>query len=73
MTQIDYAKNKVVTPQMQHVAQVELLPVDVIMEGVATGRIVIPANVNHKSLVPCGIGRCPDKIQNDYVFIISVE
>lgn len=57
MTQIDYAKNKVVTPQMQHIAQVELLPVDVIMEGVATGRIVIPANVNHKSLVPCGIGR----------------
>ncbi len=46
-----------VTPAMHHVAEVEGLQPEVIRAGVAAGTIVIPANIMHKSLVPCGIGR----------------
>ena len=57
MTQMEQAKHGVVTPQIKHVAGIEKRNVDFILQGVAGGRIVIPANINHKSLVPCGIGR----------------
>ena len=57
MTQMEQAKHGVVTPQIKHVAEFERRDIDFIMRGVAEGRIVIPANINHKSLIPCGIGR----------------
>ena len=57
MTQMEQAKHGVVTPQIKHVAEIEKWSVEFILQGVADGRIVIPANINHKSLVPCGIGR----------------
>lgn len=57
MTQMEQAKHGVVTPQIKHVAEFERRDIDFIMRGVAEGRIVIPANINHKSLVPSGIGR----------------
>ena len=57
MTQIEYAANGIITPQIRHVAAVEHRPVEFIAERVAAGTIVIPANINHKNLIPCGIGR----------------
>lgn len=51
------AREGIVTPQIQTVAEKELRPVEFILERVADGRIVIPANINHKNLVPMGIGR----------------
>ena len=57
MTQIEYAKKGIITPQIRQVAQIENYPVEDIMQQVAAGKIVIPANINHKSLIPCGIGR----------------
>jgi phosphomethylpyrimidine synthase len=57
MTQMEQAGHGVVTPQIKHVAEIEKRSVEFILQGVAEGRIVIPANINHKSLVPCGIGR----------------
>ena len=51
------AREGIVTPQIQAVAEKELRPVEFIRERVADGRIVIPANINHKNLVPMGIGR----------------
>lgn len=57
MTQMEYAGAGIITPQMQHVAEVEQLPAAFIAERVAAGAIVIPANINHKNLIPCGIGR----------------
>ena len=57
MTQMEYARAGIITPQMQHVAEVEQLPAAFIAERVAAGAIVIPANINHKNLIPCGIGR----------------
>ena len=46
------AREGIVTPQIQAVAEKELRPVEFILERVADGRIVIPANINHKNLVP---------------------
>jgi len=57
MTQIEQAGNGIITPQIRHVAKVEHRPVEFIMQSVADGRTVIPCNINHKSLIPCGIGR----------------
>ena len=57
MTQIEYARRGIATPQMKHVAEAEQLSVQFIVEKVAAGSIVIPANINHKNLIPCGIGR----------------
>lgn len=57
MTQMESARAGVVTPAIRHVAEKEAQSVDFIMERVADGRIVIPANINHKNLIPCGIGR----------------
>jgi len=54
---MEYALRGLITPQMEHVAEVEQRPVRFIADRVAAGSVVIPANINHKNLVPCGIGR----------------
>lgn len=54
-----------VTPEMEHVANVEFLPVETVRDEIARGRLVIPANRLHleKGLVPSGIGiACRTKI-----------
>jgi len=56
MTQLELARKGIVSPQMKHVAEKEGVETDVIMQGVAEGEIIIPANVNHTNLIPCGIG-----------------
>ena len=45
-----------VTPQMQHVAEREQLPAELVRDEVARGRMVIPANVHHAALDPMAIG-----------------
>ncbi|MBE6384971.1 MAG: phosphomethylpyrimidine synthase ThiC [Lentisphaerae bacterium] len=57
MTQIEYAQKGIITPQIKHVAQAEQRSEQFIAERVAAGTVVIPANINHKNLIPCGIGR----------------
>ncbi len=57
MTKLELARKGIVSPQMKHVAEKEGLETDVIMQGLAEGEIIIPANVNHKNLIPCGIGK----------------
>jgi len=42
---------------MSLVAQNEGLEAEFIRQGVAEGKIVIPANIEHTNLVPCGIGQ----------------
>lgn len=56
MTQIDAARQGVVTPEMEVVAAKEYKTPEEIRKGVAQGTIAIPANVNHTSLVPEGVG-----------------
>lgn len=55
-TQMNAAKKGIITPQMQEVAKKEHLSLDIIMDRVAKGSIAIPANKNHKSLSPEGVG-----------------
>src|SRR5260221_8414437 len=58
MTQIESARNNVVTPEMEFVARREDLDPELVRSEVARGRMVIPANKVHlaKSLEPMGIG-----------------
>ena len=56
-TQMEAAKKGIVTPEMKTVAQKEKIEVEKLMELMASGQIVIPANINHKSLSPEGIGK----------------
>ena len=56
-TQIEAAKKGIITKEMLQVAQEEDYTPEYIMDMVAQGQIAIPANVNHKSLHPYGIGK----------------
>ena len=57
MTQLELARKGVISPQMIQVAEQEKVEAEFVRCGVAEGTIVIPANINHPSLVPCGIGQ----------------
>ncbi|MFB0559370.1 MAG: phosphomethylpyrimidine synthase ThiC [Dehalococcoidales bacterium] len=57
MTQLELAREGIISPQMSQVAQQEELEAEFIRQGVGEGTIVIPANTRHTNLVPCGIGR----------------
>ncbi len=57
MTQLESARAGIISSQMKQVAQREGLEAEFIRQGVAKGTIVIPADVNHSNLVPCGIGQ----------------
>ncbi|OGQ04682.1 MAG: phosphomethylpyrimidine synthase [Deltaproteobacteria bacterium RIFCSPLOWO2_01_44_7] len=55
-TQMHFARKGITTEQMKFVANREDLPVELIKEEVARGRMIIPANVHHTSLEPMAIG-----------------
>lgn len=55
-TQMEAAKKGIITKEMQTVAKKEYMAEEKLMELVACGRVAIPANINHKSLNPEGIG-----------------
>jgi len=55
-TQMYYARQGITTPEMAQVAQAERLPEDLVRSEVARGRMIIPANINHKNLEPIAIG-----------------
>jgi phosphomethylpyrimidine synthase len=57
MTQLELAREGTISPQMSLVAQNEGVEAEFIGRGVAEGTIVIPANIKHTNLVPCGIGQ----------------
>lgn len=56
VTQMHYARQGLLTEEMDHVAKRENLPPSLIMEEVARGRLIIPSNINHTNLEPMGIG-----------------
>jgi phosphomethylpyrimidine synthase len=56
MTQLEMARKGDVSPQMEAVARAEGLEAEIIKQRVADGKVVIPANVRHFNLVPCGVG-----------------
>ena len=57
MTQLEMARKGIISPQMKAVAEAEKTDAEMVLQGVAQGTIVIPANARHTKLFPCGIGQ----------------
>jgi len=55
-TQMYYAKHGILTDEMKYVADEESLNPKFIMEQIASGKLIIPVNVNHPNTKPLGIG-----------------
>jgi phosphomethylpyrimidine synthase len=56
VSQMHLARQGVVTEEMQFVAGREKIEPELVRSEIARGRAIIPANVNHRSLEPMGIG-----------------
>jgi len=56
MTQLKKARDGVLTPEVKYIAEKEKIDPSYLGKMVAQGRVVIPANRNHRNLEPCGIG-----------------
>ncbi|HEX2893416.1 MAG TPA: phosphomethylpyrimidine synthase ThiC, partial [Marmoricola sp.] len=57
VTQMHYARQGVVTPEMEYVAIRESCDVELVRAEVAAGRAIIPANLNHPEAEPMIIGK----------------
>jgi phosphomethylpyrimidine synthase len=55
-SQMHYARQGVVTEEMNYVAAREKIAPELVREEVARGRMIIPANINHPELEPMAIG-----------------
>lgn len=55
-TQMDAARQGIVTPEMETVAASERMEIGVLRKLIAQGQVIIPANKRHKCLQPNGIG-----------------
>jgi phosphomethylpyrimidine synthase len=56
-TQMDAARKGIITNEMKVVAKKEHMDVEQLRELIAEGKVVIPANKNHKALSPEGVGQ----------------
>ena len=78
MTQLEEARNNIITREMEIVAAKENIHVKDLCKKIANGKVVIPASKLHKNLNPIGIGEglsikinanigsSPDKADLDY-------
>ncbi|WP_262371986.1 phosphomethylpyrimidine synthase ThiC [Rossellomorea aquimaris] len=57
VTQMHYAKKGIITPEMEFIAIRENVDPSFVVEEVANGRAIIPANINHPECEPMIIGR----------------
>jgi len=57
MTQIEFARKGIITPEMKRVAVAEQLDEGCVCQNIASGSAVIPANINHPVSGTCGIGK----------------
>src|SRR5579883_1482954 len=57
VTQLHYARQGQITPEMEFAALREGVAAELVREEVAAGRAIIPANVNHPESEPMVIGR----------------
>ena len=56
MSQMHFARQGVITEEMRFVAGREKIEPELVRSEIARGRMIIPANVNHRNLEPMGIG-----------------
>jgi phosphomethylpyrimidine synthase len=59
-TQMYYAKKGIITEEMEYVAKLEKLSPELVRSEVARGRLIIPANINHR-------GQLQDQCQYRFV------
>ncbi|MGE5702380.1 MAG: phosphomethylpyrimidine synthase ThiC, partial [Clostridia bacterium] len=57
VTQLHYARNGIITPEMEFIAIREGVAPEFVRQEVAAGRAIIPANINHPESEPMIIGR----------------
>ncbi|MEC0695869.1 phosphomethylpyrimidine synthase ThiC [Bacillus atrophaeus] len=57
VTQMHYAKKGIITPEMEFIAIREHVSPEFVRDEVASGRAIIPSNVNHPESEPMIIGR----------------
>ena len=57
MTQLESARSGALTPEIVTAAAREKAEAGLLLKETAAGRAVVPANINHKNLVPAAIGR----------------
>src|SRR5438128_10021019 len=55
-SQMHYARQGLVTEEMEYVARREKIAPELVRDEVARGRMIIPANINHHELEPMCIG-----------------
>ncbi|GMB95943.1 phosphomethylpyrimidine synthase ThiC [Helicobacter sp. NHP22-001] len=55
-TQLHYAKKGIITEEMAYIANIEEISPELVRKEVARGRLIIPANIQHRNLEPMGIG-----------------
>lgn len=55
-TQLSFAKAGQTTPEMHRVAEREGITPEFLLQEIASGRLIIPANMRHQSLDPTGVG-----------------
>ena len=56
VSQMHLARQGVITEEMEFVARREKIEPELVRSEIARGRAIIPANINHRSLEPMGIG-----------------
>jgi len=56
VTQMHYARQGIITEEMEYVAKRENLAAETVRDEVACGRMIIPANIRHVELEPMAIG-----------------
>ncbi|WP_341301292.1 phosphomethylpyrimidine synthase ThiC [Lysinibacillus sp. FSL H8-0500] len=57
VTQLHYAKNGIITPEMEFVAIRENMEPEFVRSEIAAGRAIMPSNINHPEAEPMIIGR----------------
>jgi phosphomethylpyrimidine synthase len=57
VTQLDYARRGMITPEMRFVAAREAMPAEFVRSEIARGRAILPSNINHPESEPMIIGR----------------
>lgn len=56
MTQLEYARNNILTGLMKKIAKAEGVNSRQVLKHIADGRVIIPYNLKHTIKKPCGIG-----------------
>src|ERR1700687_2179910 len=55
-SQMHYARQALITDEMQYIAHREKIAPELVRDEVARGRMIIPANIHHPELEPMAIG-----------------